>query len=524
VLGGHEELHACSQHERVRPKTTKVGLHDFDYQLAMTQSDVSAFSNVPSERAARGAIAVRAGRVVAMIDQFIFGAAILGLAWVPFWLGSNREIAWLINAGYFGTLVVLLEAVLLVGRRAHPVAIKRVAYPAVIFALTCVWILIQANTWGPVWLENSIYQYGRETLGIDLPGSITINRALTYIALLRLLTAGAVFWLFLQLCRSPQRAHWTIQAVAIIGMAYAIYGIVAFFVFPGTILWLTKYAYLDSLTSTFINRNSYATYVGIGLVCALACTFSAYVRSANFVGRSTLRRAVAFVASSAGPAGWWLVGSFVLSLALVRTGSRGGILACVTGLIVLILMISLRGRNAIVAVVSLLGLLTAGVAIFAFGDFLAGRLLIRDIGFDASDRLAVYKLTIFSILDVPWKGFGYGTFQYVFPMYRDNSVSPYGYWDKAHNTYLEIIQGLGIPAAALFFVMLLILVVRCGHGAIYRKSSATAPLVATGATVIVALHSFVDFSMQIQAVALTWTALLGAGVAQSWSGRVDTSK
>jgi hypothetical protein len=30
--------------------------------------------------------------------------------------------------------------------------------------------------------------------------------------------------------------------------------------------------------------------------------------------------------------------------------------------------------------------------------------------------------------------------------------------------------------------------------------------------------------MQIQAVALTWTALLATGVAQSWSARVDTSK
>jgi hypothetical protein len=29
--------------------------------------------------------------------------------------------------------------------------------------------------------------------------------------------------------------------------------------------------------------------------------------------------------------------------------------------------------------------------------------------------------------------------------------------------------------------------------------------------------------MQIQAVALTWTALLGVGVAQSWSGRINTS-
>jgi O-antigen ligase len=488
----------------------------------MTQSGVSAFSGVLSDGSLSEAVPVRAGRVAATTEQLIFGAAIVGVAWVPLWLGSNRGIPWLINAGYFGTLALLLEAAILVGGRAHPVAIKRLIYPAVIFALTCVWILIQASTWIPTSLENSIYQYGRDTYGIDLAGSITINRSLTYVALLRLLTEGAVFWLFLQLCRSPQRAHWTVQAVAIIGIAYAIYGIVAFFAFPGTILWFTKYAYLDSVTSTFINRNSYATYVGIGLLCALACTFSAYVRSANFVGRSALRRAIAFVASTAGGAGWWLVGSFILSLALVRTGSRGGILASVAGLIALILMVSLRGRNATAAMASLLSLLAAGVAIFVFGDFFAGRLLA--LGLDSADRFAVYRLTMLSILDAPWKGFGYGTFEYVFPMYRDNSLSPYSFWDKAHNTYLEFIQGLGIPTAALFLLMLLLLALRCGHAALTRKSSATAPLVATAATVIVALHSFVDFSMQIQAVALTWTALLGAGVAQSWSSRIDTSK
>ena len=71
--------------------------------------------------------------------------------------------------------------------------------------------------------------------------------------------------------------------------------------------------------------------------------------------------------------------------------------------------------------------------------------------------------------------------------------------------------------------MLLILVMRVGRAALTRRSSATAALVTVGATVIVALHSFVDFSMQIQAVALTWTALLAAGVAQSWSSRVNTS-
>lgn len=485
----------------------------------MTQPESSAFSRPLSE--AHPAKAVAGNRQLAGLERFVFWAAIFGIAFVPFWLGSNRLIAWVINAGYFGALVLILEANWLFGRHPHPVALNRVAFPAVLFVAICLWILLQASTWIPAWLENPIYLYGRETLNIDVPGSISINRPLTYIALLRLLTAGAVFWLFMQLSRAPQNAHRTIQAVAIIGMAYAIYGIIAFFVFPGTVLWLPKFAYTDSVTSSFINRNSYATYAGIGLVCSLACMFSAYARSESYVGRSILRRIAQFIASTSGSAGWWLVGAFVLALALVRTGSRGGILASVLGITVLITVGFMRGRNANTAVASLLGILAAGAAIFVFGDFFAGRLLV--LGLNAADRLAVYWLTILSILDVPWKGYGYGTFEFVFPMYRDNSLSAVGIWDKAHNTYLEMVQGLGIPAALLFFAMVLILVWRCVHAALTRRSSATAALVATSSSVLVGLHSFVDFSMQIQAVALTWTALLGAGVAQSWSGRVDTA-
>jgi len=35
----------------------------------------------------------------------------------------------------------------------------------------------------------------------------------------------------------------------------------------------------------------------------------------------------------------------------------------------------------------------------------------------------------------------------------------------------------------------------------------------------VALHAFVDFSIQLQGVTLTFAALLGAGTAQSWSSQ-----
>jgi O-antigen ligase len=451
------------------------------------------------------------------VDNFCFWAGNLALAWAPFWLGSNRPIAWYANAIYFGALVLVFEGSRLVWPRPQAVPLRKVLFPVLAFIAISIWIYVQAATWTPVQLHNPIWELEGQGLDIEIPGSITINRSETAIALMRLLTEGAVFWLYLQVCRLPQRAYRCVQVVAVVGVAYAVYGIVAFYGFPGTILWFPKTAYADSVTSTFINRNSYATYAGLGLICTLGVGLSEYLRRAAVAGHSLARQGIAFLAASAGPAGAWVAAAFVLAMALVLTGSRGGILASLTGTLAFALLVLMRGRSARAGLGAFIALVTVGAAVFTFGDFLATRLL--QLGFDVTDRLAVYRLTLLSILDSPWRGFGYGTFSTVFSMYRDASVSPVGMWDKAHNTYLEIIQGLGIPAAALFFAIAAFLVARCTYAALTRRSSSTAPLVAASTSVIVGLHSFVDFSMQMQAVALTWTALLGAGVAQSWSSQ-----
>jgi len=265
-------------------------------------------------------------------NNIFYWAGIIGLAWAPFWLGSNRPIAWYINAAFFAVLLLLFEGVLLFRRRSHPISIRRVPFPAAAYVLVVIWIALQASTLTPAWLQNPLWQWQREGLSIEVPGSISINRAETYVALLLLLTQGAVFWLFLQLCSSPQRARWTVQAVAVIGVLYATYGIIAFYVFPGTVLWFTKEAYLESVTSSFINRNSYA-YAGIGLVCALGAALSHYVREGERVGRSLTRRIAAFLSATAGVGGWWLAAAFVIGMALLLTGSRGGILASLAGVI-----------------------------------------------------------------------------------------------------------------------------------------------------------------------------------------------
>jgi O-antigen ligase len=458
--------------------------------------------------------------VRASFDGLLFAFALVAFAWLPFWFGSERPIAWGINAVVFGSLVILYEVGVLWRGRGHPVAMHRMALSALSLAIVAAWCLLQVSTSLPAGFQNSVWQLARETLASNLPGSISVNRDTTIIALLRLSTAASVFWLMLQLCRSSSRARSLVAAIAVIGAAYATYGIVAFFGSPNTILWFTKVYYLDSLTSTFVNRNTYATYAAIGLVCALAKLTNVLSEAvASGVGRII----PALVAAVIGPAGVWLAIASVIAAALVLTGSRAGIAAALTGVAAGALVAGLQrrsGRMATLLGTSAVAVVFLGAVLVSFGDLLASRLTQQ--GVQAPDRIAVYELTLQSIADKPVAGFGYGTFEHVFPMYRDARLGAMRVWDRAHNTYLEIVQGLGIPAALVFLAGMGALLQRCFAGALTRRRSVTAPLAASAASVAVLLHAFVDFSLQSQAVALTWIALVGAGVAQSWSSRIAT--
>jgi hypothetical protein len=453
-------------------------------------------------------------------DEVLFFGLLLGLAWAPFWLGSNRSFAWGVNAVIFGGLAMLYELRVCFTRSRHPVAIRRIWFEVLAFLIVCGWALAQIGSWTPIAYHHPIWLMAEETLGQSVAGSISINRDKTVMALARFVTCGAVFWLALQLCRSSVRARRLVEALAIVGAIYAAYGVIAYFVAPNNILWFEKLAYRDSVTSTFVNRNSYATYAGIGLVSALALTLSYYIRQDS--AESLARKMTQVIAATIGRGGAWIACVFVIGIALILTGSRGGVLATIAGIIALSLMAGVRGRkNALVAGSGLLmAILVIGAAFFNFGDFLADRLTTQGLASD--DRLAVYVLAWRSIGDAPFLGFGDGAFQEVLPMYRDASIGPFGVWDKAHNSYLELLQGVGVPVAGLFLSGVALLAGRCVVAALTRQHSATAPLAASAATVIISLHAFVDFSMQIQAVALSWAALLGAGVAQSWSAKRST--
>ena len=461
-------------------------------------------------------------KVSRRIDALCFFGLLFGLAVAPFWFGSDRPIAWDLNAIWYAAITLVYEGGRLIGRRNHAVSIRRIWFPALSMALVAVWTLIQMAPFLPAAHQQPIWQMARDALGLPVAGAISINPDETMAALLKLLTGACLFWTTLQLCRAPDRARQLVAWLAIVGAAYAAYGIVAFYAFPTTILWYPKVYYNDSVTSTFVNRNSYATYAGIGLIAALAMAFSGFVGGGRQGARDPWRRLAHVLANVAGSGGAWIAAALVISIAWVLSGSRGGIMATFAGLAAFIGLASFRGRkNAVGAGMALLlALVGLGVAAFSYGDYFAERVLHQ--GFASDDRLAAYRLTLLSIADAPLLGFGWGTFREVLPLYRDSSLDPFPFWDLAHNSYLELYQGLGVPAATLFLIGLGALVGRCAYASLTRRNSATAPLVATCVTLIVFLHAFVDFSLQMQAIALTWLALLAAGFAQSWSSRART--
>jgi O-antigen ligase len=457
------------------------------------------------------------------VEWVLFWTFMAALAWVPFWYASNLPIAWGINAVLFSGLAAIYEVSLLVRGQSHPVGLKVLTVPAALFVAVVLWIVFQNATWTPSVLHHPIWGMTSEALGIPVAGSISVNRDLTTLALMRLLTSASVFWIALQLCRNASRANSFMISMAVIVAGYAANGLMLFVMTPETTIhWMGNTLALGFVHSTFYDRNHFATYAGTGLVVMCGLILRLYGH-ALAVTDGSLRFKLASVIDATGQRGAALLaGAFVILVAILLTGSRGGMIATGLGLLTLAVL-WLGGRNTgITGKRTILVFATFFVAVVcvAFGNMMFSNLAERGIA--DQGRLAVDVIMLRSIFDAPLLGYGYGTFVDVFPMFRDQSISVDGIFEFAHNTYLEVFQGLGLVFGSMLVACVVLLVLKCVKGAINRQDSMV-PRVATSIAIVVGVQALVDFSLEMQAVTLTFMALLGAGVAQSKSSRLALS-
>jgi O-antigen ligase len=421
----------------------------------------------------------------------------------PLPLGSNRPLpASALAAAVGGLLVTWGIGALVRGRQAAASATG--IWPALVLCgLAAAWAAAQAVPFTPASLHHPYWSDAREVLGVRHAGAISVNPNATWTRLMGLLAYGGIFWLALQLCRPSARAHQVLFALAAGGLLYAAYGLYDFFE-----------SETGTVTSTFVNRNSYATYAGMTLFCGLGLALRELTREAR--PGIALRRLVLDVLSRLdAPLAIGVITCLVAGTALLLTQSRGAFVALCAALVAFVWSLRRMALMTSRAFFQATAVLSVGLflgIVWLAGEETLGRFTEADV--HALNRLAYYRTTWEAISDRPLLGTGYGTYADAFRAYNHPGTGTY-FLDKAHNTYLQMIMELGWPAAAALYAGLGLLVIRCLQGRSLQGRSAPYPAVLASCSVLVAVHSLVDFSLEMPANAATYALLLGLGCAQA---------
>ncbi|MDE3270661.1 O-antigen ligase family protein [Pseudoalteromonas sp. G4] len=123
-------------------------------------------------------------------------------------------------------------------------------------------------------------------------------------------------------------------------------------------------------------------------------------------------------------------------------------------------------------------------------------------------RDEVVRDSIPLILDKPLLGSGGGSFYTAFPAYQPEIYS--GYYDNAHNDYIQFAVELGIPATIMLGGLLLYVLWLAVRTMMRRKTPLYQGVAFGGAIAIVhmLLHSTVDYSLQAGANSMTFAVIL----------------
>lgn len=397
--------------------------------------------------------------------------------------------------------------------RGPVVPVGLLAPEAACLSLLALWMVFHLLPWSPAAWHHPLWMETGNGLGMAVAGGIYLAPGAAMESFLRLLAYIGVFWLALQWGRDRHYARLLLAVVVASGTLFALYGLIDMFTDSGRILWIEKIQGRNSLSSTLINRNNYATLAGFGLLAAVGLYLSVLAKAMG--GARTGRDRIVHVLQQAfGKGAPLLTCILILVAALFLTKSRAGVSSALLALFFLVVFLGLYGktRGLTTRAIALALPVALLVSFFLSGDGWRLRLAATDL--QGEQRLRVYEQTWRAIETAPWSGHGPGSFPQVFPMFADAGSF---HFDKAHNDWLETIFDVGLPAALLWFTLLAGLCLRCLVGVFRRRRDRVYPAVGVSACILVALHSLADFSLQIPAVTITFALILGVGVGQSWN-------
>lgn len=369
--------------------------------------------------------------------------------------------------------------------------LKTSVYPLVLTKASPVWLLLLA---AQLWVMI-------QSLLLD-------NRHDIQHSLLQGLGLVAFFVLTLLLLTTHERIKRAIWVVILAASFQAVYG--ALMVLSGLewSFFTEKSSYRGTATGTFINRNHLAGYLEMSLALGIGFLLS---QSARYRGswRQRIRQTIDTILS---PKVIMRLLLAVMVIALVLTRSRMGNTAffaslMITGALALLLMKN-RSRATTVLLTSLLVIDVAIVGTFFGVEKVAERLQNTSVEKESRDEVARDTYQMWQ--QNPALGIGAGSYQYTYPAYRSADVTVRGLYDHAHNDYLQFLAEFGLPG----FIVLMLAAGWCGWLGLVAMRKRHSNLMkglgfaSTMGLLAIAIHSSVDFNLQIPANAFMFVFLM----------------
>jgi O-antigen ligase len=431
------------------------------------------------------------------------------LTLAPLFFGSVDRV-------WVSVWTVVLSFGTICGVAADPLNAAQRRIVLVLCLLAAAYVMVAVFQVMPVRLDglsDSIWLRPKDLLGLDVAPRISSRAEIPPIAIGHFLIAVTSLLCGFLAGVSRRNADRLITAARYSILLYAAYGLTALAVTPDLLLWAPKLAYRDSLTSTFVNHNTAATFIGAGLIL---CSCAAFLTLQTL--RWSSLRILLLTPANEGVALELVLraaAALVCFFALLLTRSRGGLICSCLGLLVAFgLMLPDRFRLRLPYVAGLLVVALAIASVWLSG---AGRIGSQG-AFDAG-RWAAYQMCLDAIRQRPLLGAGIGTFADLFPSLRTASFESWGVWDFAHSTVLEIAFEMGVPLALALVLAASASVIILARAALRSGGWTRASFAAlTGIAVLTYLHAMIDFSLQIPGYAIVFGILLGCGLARATAG------
>ncbi len=436
------------------------------------------------------------------------------LVWAPWPLGSNRPWAWsVLEVWVF--LCAALWVIAWMRRDVHSLGVLPQAWPAL--AILGAWLAYLALYWMPLppgllrALSPEAAALGARTISIDPNAS--------FVFWLKSCAYALAFALVLALGTTRERARMIAYALVLSGLLQAVYGGLMHLAGADIDIFGARIVHSSQASGGFVNRNHLAGFLEIALSMGIGLLVGSLHETGRRTWRQFWRDTARMLLSARAPLRLFLV---AMVIGLVMTRSRMGNTAFFSSLLIAGSVALVLRRHATRSTVILIASLIV-IDIFVVGTWFGVEKTIERLqkttSADVEQRVepSVYALDM--LKDYPVFGAGAGSFYGAFPRYRGPDIG--AFYDHAHNDYTQFLVETG-PLGALLIGALPLLAIINAVLALSRRRDPLARGFAFAALMGVsalAIHSTVDFNLQIPANALAFVVLL----AYAWIARFSAS-